>query len=95
MTVRIAKADVVPIGHNLRADYASFTELGEACRAFCARANGRVHRVTQGTPELMLAEEFGRLHPLPAVVHTLCFGETRTVSERSTISIGSARFSAV
>jgi hypothetical protein len=31
-TVRIAKADLVPTDHNLRADYASFTELEDACR---------------------------------------------------------------
>ena len=92
-TVRIAKADLVPTDHNLRADYASFAELEDACRVFCARVNGRVHRVTQRTPELMLAQELGRLHPLPALAHTLCFGETRKVSEQSTISIGSALYS--
>jgi transposase len=92
-TVRIAKADLVPTDHNLRADYASFAELEDACRMFCARVNGRVHRVTQRTPELMLAQELRRLHPLPAVAHTVCFGETRKVSEQSTISIGSALYS--
>src|SRR3954466_7250811 len=92
-TVRIAKADLVPTDHNLRAQYASFAELEDACRAFCARVNGRVHRVTQRTPELMLAQELRRLHPLPALAHTLCFGETRKVSEQSTISIGSALYS--
>jgi hypothetical protein len=55
--------------------------------------NARVHRVTQRTPELMLAQELGRLHPIPAVAHTVCFGETRKVSEQSTISIGSALYS--
>jgi Mu transposase-like protein len=55
--------------------------------------NGRVHRVTQRTPELMLAQELRRLHPIPAVGHTVCFGETRKVSDQSTISIGSALYS--
>jgi hypothetical protein len=55
--------------------------------------NGRVHRVTQRTPEAMLAQELGRLHPLPTLAHTVCFGETRKVSEQSTISIGSALYS--
>jgi hypothetical protein len=30
-------------------------------------------------PAMMLAEEQGRLHPLPAFVHTLCFGQTRNI----------------
>ena len=64
-TVRIAKADLVPTDHNLRADYASFAELEDACRAFCARVNGRVHRVTQRTPELMLAQELRAVASAP------------------------------
>ena len=83
-TVRIAKADLVPTDHNLRADYASFAELEDACRVFCARVNGRVHRVTQRTPELMLAQELGRLHPLPPA-------RTRCVSARRARSVISRR----
>jgi hypothetical protein len=41
----------------------------------------------------MLAEERGRLHPLPAVPHTVCFGQTRKVSWQSTISVGGALYS--
>jgi hypothetical protein len=41
----------------------------------------------------MLAEEHGRLHPLPAVAHTVCFGETRKVGWQSTISVGGALYS--
>ena len=41
----------------------------------------------------MLAEERARLHPLPAVPHTLCFGQTRKVSWQSTISVGGALYS--
>lgn len=92
-TVRIAKADLVPTDHNLRAGYASFAELEAACEAFCERVNAREHRVTRRVPAEMLAEEQGRLHPLPASPHTLCFGETRRVSRQATISIGSALYS--
>jgi transposase len=92
-TVKIAKADLVPTDHNLRDEYASFAELEDACRAFCDRVNAREHRVTRRSPALMLAEELPRLHPIPAVGHTLCFGETRKVSDQSTISVGSALYS--
>lgn len=92
-TVRIAKADLVPTDHNLRAGYASFAELEEACEAFCERVNAREHRITRRVPAEMLAEERARLHPLPASPHTLCFGETRRVSRQATISVGSAVYS--
>ena len=46
-TVRIAKADLVPTEHNLRAGYASFAELEQACAEFCERVNAREHRVTR------------------------------------------------
>ena len=78
-TVRIAKADLVPTDHNLRADYRDFAELELACDAFCDRVNTREHRVTRRPPAVMLAEERQRLHPLPAVPHTVCFGQTRKV----------------
>ena len=41
----------------------------------------------------MLAEERERMHPLPKMPHTVCFGQTRKVSPDSTISIGSAIYS--
>jgi hypothetical protein len=41
----------------------------------------------------MLAEERDRLHRLPAIAHTVCFGETRKVSWQSTISVGGALYS--
>ena len=90
-TVRIAKADLVPTDHNLRAGYRHFAELERACEAFCERVNTREHRVTRRVPAEMLAEERAHLHPLPASPHTLCFGETRRVSWQATISVGSAR----
>ncbi len=92
-TVRIAKADLVPTDHNLLAEYGSFAELELACESFCDRVNTREHRVTRQAPVVMLAQEQGRLHPLPAVAHTLCFGETRRVSSQSTVSVGGALYS--
>ena len=92
-TVKIAKADLVPTDHNLRAAYGSFAELEAECERFCERVNAREHRVTRRPPVVMLAEERVRLHPLPAVPHTVCFGQTRRVSWESTISVGSAIYS--
>jgi len=92
-TVRIAKADLVPTDHNLRADYEDFDALERACREFCERVNAREHRVTRRAPVVMLAEEQARLHRLPEVAHTVCFGETRRVSWQSTISVGGALYS--
>ncbi len=91
--VRIAKADVVPTEHNLRSGYESFAELERSCEEFCDRVNTREHRVTRRAPVVMLAEEQERLHPLPAVAHTLCFGQTRRVSRSSTVSLGGALYS--
>jgi hypothetical protein len=76
-TVWIAKADIVPTDHNLRSAYASFAELEQACRDFCARVNAREHRATRRAPAAMLADERRFLHPLPGTPHTLAFGETR------------------
>ena len=92
-TVRVAKADLVPTEHNLRPSYESFAELEAACAEFCGRVNAREHRVTRRAPVVMLAEERGRLHPLPEVPHTLCFGQTRKVSWQGTISVGGALYS--
>lgn len=92
-TVKIAKADLVPTEHNLRADYADFQALERACAEFCDRVNAREHRTTRRAPVVMLQEERKRLHRLPALPHTLCFGETRRVSWQSTISVGGALYS--
>ena len=54
-TVKIAKADLVPSDANLLEAYGSFGELEEACRQFCARVNGRVHRETAAVPAARLA----------------------------------------
>ena len=92
-TVRIAKADLVPTDHNLRDAYADMRELELACEEFTDRVNTREHRVTRRPPAVMLAEERERLHPLPGVPHTVCFGETRKVGRQSTISVGGAVYS--
>jgi len=92
-TVRIAKADLVPTEHNLRPAYASFAELEGACREFCERVNTREHRVTRRAPAVMLDQERERLHRLPAMPHTMAFGQTRRVSWQSTISVGGALYS--
>ncbi len=92
-TVKIAKADLVPTDHNLRVVYRDFAELEQACEAFCERVNAREHRVTRRPPAVMLPEERARMHPLPAVPHTVCFGQTRKVGWQSTISVGGALYS--
>ena len=92
-TVRIAKADLVPTDHNLRASYESFADLERACEEFCERVNAREHRITRRAPAVMLGEERARLHKLPPVAHTVCFGQTRRVSWQSTISVGGAIYS--
>jgi len=92
-TVRIAKADLVPTDANLLDDYRSWAELVDACEAFTAEVNGRAHRVTRRSPVEMLAEEQLRLHRLPEVGFTACFGETRRVSWTSTISYGGVAYS--
>jgi hypothetical protein len=92
-TVKIAKADLLPADHNLRPAYASFAELEAACQEWMADVNTRPHRSTQEPPVIRLASEHERLHRLPRMPHTVCFGETRKVSWQSTISVGGALYS--
>ena len=82
-TVKVAKADLVPKDTNLLQAYDSFAQLEAACEEFCTDINGRVHRVTRRAPADMLAEEQARLHPVPAVPHTVAFGVTRTVASKT------------
>ena len=82
-SVKIAKADLVPKDTNLLDAYESFADLEDACEAFCAQVNARVHRVTRRTPDAMLAEERTRLHPVPADPHTVAFGLTRVVPSKT------------
>jgi len=92
-TVRIAKADLVPTGHNLRPQYDTWAELVDACGAFMGKVNGREHRVTRRLPAEMLAEEHARLHCLPQDPYTAAFGVTRKVSWSATISFGGVTYS--
>ena len=78
-SVKISKADLVPKDTNLLEEYASFAELEVACVEFCEKVNTRVHRTTKRPPVEMLAQERPRLHPVPAVPHTVAFGTTRVV----------------
>lgn len=92
-TVRIAKADLVPTEHNLRAAYRSMGELQDACDQWMADVNTRKHRSTHEPPVIRLAQEHERLHRVPKGPHTVVFGETRKVSWQSTVSVGSAVYS--
>lgn len=92
-TVRVAKADLVPTDANLLDAYASFSDLEAACEVFCDEVNARVHRETGRPPAEMLLEERPRLHPIPASPFVSAFGQTRTVSRDSTISVGGVRYS--
>ncbi len=78
-SVKISKADLVPKDTNLLEEYASFADLEQACAAFCEKVNTRPHRTTKRPPVEMLAEERLRLHPVPALPHTVAFGTTRVV----------------
>lgn len=92
-TVRIAKADLVPTDANLLDEYSCWGELVDACEAFTTEINARPHRVTRRAPVEMLVEEQMRLHRMPEVAFTACFGETRRVSWTSTISYGGVTYS--
>ena len=92
-TVKIAKADLVPAEANLLPAYGSFAGLEEACREFCGRVNGRVHRETAAVPAGQLAAEREMLHPLPAEPYALALGEERLVADDQTVRYGSVRYS--
>jgi hypothetical protein len=92
-TVRVAKADLVPTDHNLRAQYADWQALERACAEFMADVNTRPHRATRQPPVTLLAQEHEHLHRLPRLPHTLCFGQTRTVGRQATVSVGDAIYS--
>lgn len=92
-TVKIAKADLVPTATNLRAAYGSFTELEEACAAWCEQVNTRRHRATHRVPVEMLAEERARLHLVPDQPYVLALGDERLVGDDRTIRWGDVRYS--
>ena len=78
--VKLAKADIVPTETNLAEQYESFAALQQACTAFMAKVNDRVHTVTRRVPTDMLTIERAQLHPIPEAAHTITFGETRQVA---------------
>lgn len=92
-TVRVAKADLVPTGANLLSDYAAFADLEAACEQFCGRVNAREHRATGRSPVEALAAERALLHPVPATPYAAVFGQMRSVTRESTISVGGVRYS--
>ena len=92
-TVRIAKADLVPTDHNLRDEYAGLRGAREGVPAVHGRVNTRPHRITRQPPVVMLAEEHERLHRLPRLPHTLCFGQTRKVDLAVDDQVGGALYS--
>jgi hypothetical protein len=92
-TVRVAKADLVPTDHNLREEYEDWQALERACMEFMSVVNTRPHRATRESPLILLGQEHERLHRLPRLPHTLCFGQTRKVDPQSTVSVGDAVYS--
>lgn len=78
-TVKIAKADLVPTTANLLPEYATFTDLADACWAWCERINARPHRETGVAPVIRLGIEREHLHVLPAEPHAMALGEERLV----------------
>jgi hypothetical protein len=92
-SVRVAKADLVPTGHNLLGAYRSFAELQAACTALMETVNGRVHRETNARPADRLEAERGLLHPVRTEGFTAVFGVSRAVSWSCTVSWGNARYS--
>ncbi len=83
----------MPSAANLLPAYGSFAEPEQACRKFCGRVNGRVHRETAAVPADRLAAERGMLHPLPDEPYALALGEERLVGDDQTVRFGSVRYS--
>ena len=92
-SVKLAKADLVPTGHNLLPAYQSFAELEAACTTFMTVVNGRVHRETCAPPIDRLEIEQASLHPVRAEPFTAVFGVSRSVTWSCMISWRNARYS--
>jgi transposase len=92
-TVKIAKADLVPTDANLLDEYATFSDLVEACVEFCERVNNRVHRESAAVPANRLLIERRHLHVLPVEPHAVALGEERLVDDDQTIRFSSVRYS--
>lgn len=92
-TVKVAKADLLPLATNLRGEYSLFTQLEVACDAFMASVNGRVHRLTRQAPSVRLAVEQQRLHALPRDVFVPALGSERSVTNDALVVHEHARYS--
>ena len=77
---------------NLLEAYPSFAELEDACAAFCAEVNERVHRETR-RPPASCSRGAPPAPLLPAEPYTVALGETRVVDDESTVRLGSVRYS--
>ena len=77
-TVRVAAADLVPTEANLLPGLHDLRRAEQACGAFSAQVNGRVHRAPGGSRSRCWPRS-APLHRLPARPFTACFGVTRTV----------------
>jgi len=86
-TVKVAKRDLVPTSANLLKQYASFTELVQACAVFSEKVIARAHRETRRSLVDMLSEERPRLHVLPVEVQTSALGRTQR-RDHQTIRVG-------
>ncbi len=69
------------------------SEANDACRAWCAEVNGRVHSETAAVPGERLVEERALFRPLPSLRPPLRRGVTRRVDKLCCVRIGSARYS--
>ena len=76
-TVKIAKADLLPSEHNMRASYSDFGELERECEAFCERVNTREHRVTRRAPAVMLVSEREQFIPFRQCAYCVFWGDTQ------------------
>ncbi|MFH8365937.1 IS21 family transposase [Streptomyces sp. NPDC018031] len=105
--VRLAPADLVPTGTELRREYGSLDELRDACRAFGDTVNGGPWRGRcatgapgrpapaapgGGTPYDRLTVERQRLHPLPDAPRTAELGRPAIVGDDHTVTFDGLRY---
>lgn len=76
--VKVAKADLVPTGVNLRPEYGSFAALQAACDQWVTDINHRQH-AAGFVPADRLAQEQLLLNPVPAEPYELAVGQLRSV----------------
>ena len=76
--VKVAKADLVPTGVNLRAEYTSFRQLQAACQQWTHDINNR-ENAAGFIPAERLEDERAALHPVPAEPYQLAVGQVRSV----------------